>query len=269
MIANTAVYGIVGSNISYSMSPAIYRDLFRRHKIDAIYNCFDIKPANLGDFLSSVRTLPIAGFSVTIPFKESFDSHIDRRDDIVKATGSINLIINSRGVLRAHNTDYAGIAATIEDKLKFDVAGASVAILGSGGSARTVFHYLVSKRADSVTVYHRSRQRETEFSAWAKSSRRRTRYRSQSLKSIAKVSHEFDLCINCTPIALSKLTGKLLALQLTRVFELRYNGVKTAGRNHVDGTYMLAVQAANNFRIMTGFEVAPEYIVRVIRRASR
>ena len=269
MIANTAVYGILGSNISYTLSPTIYRTLFRVHKIDAIYNCFDINPSSLNEFLTSARTLPIAGFNVTIPFKESVSSVINRRDNIVKATGSANLVINKRGVLHAYNTDYAGIAATIEDKLKCDIHGAEVAILGSGGSARTVFHYLASHRSARVTVYHRSREREKAFSSWVQSRGRRTHYESQMLDSAASINSEYDLCINCTPIALSKLIGSTAASQLTRIFELRYAGTKFTRRNHGDGKYMLAVQAANNFRIMTGIEVEPEDIVRVIRRASR
>jgi len=269
MIPNTAVYGILGSNISYSLSPTIYRALFHRHKVDAIYNCFDINPSSVNDFLTSARTLPIAGFNVTIPFKESVSSVINRRDNIVKATGSANLVINKRGVLHAYNTDYAGIAATIEDKLKCDIHGAEVAILGSGGSARTVFYYLASKRAASVTVYHRSREREKAFSAWAQGARRHTHYESQMLDNASSINTGCDLCINCTPIALSKLIGSTAISQLTRIFELRYAGTNFKRRIHVDGKYMLAVQAANNFRIMTGIEVEPEDIVRVIRRASR
>lgn len=268
MNANTAVYGILGSNISYSLSPMVYRALFRQNHIDAIYNKFDIRPSSLTDFLTSVRTVPIAGFNVTIPFKESLGSYIKRPDSIVKATGSTNLVINKRGSLYAHNTDYLGIAATIENRLNCDVRGADIAICGSGGSARTVFHYLVGARAARVTVYHRSRARERTFSLWARTARRHTRYVSTMIDE-ASVSSDCDLCINCTPIALSKLIGSTAVSQLSHVFELRYSDTNTTPRRYVDGKYMLAVQAANNFRIITGIEVAPEYIMRVIRRASR
>ncbi len=89
------------------------------------------------------------------------------------------------------------------------------------------------------------------------------------LDNASSINTGCDLCINCTPIALLKLIGSTAVSQLSRVFELRYAGTKFTRRNHVDGKYMLAVQAANNFRIMTGIEVEPEDIVRVIRRASR
>lgn len=269
MSGNTAIYGIVGRNISYSLSPSIYRALFQKYQIDAVYNRFDIAPPQLKDLIRAVRALPIAGLNVTIPYKESFEDYIDKRDKAVAATGSTNLVINKRGVLHGYNTDIDGIAATIEKKLKLDVHGTNVVILGSGGSARTVFHYLVTKRAGSVTVYHRSRRREKQFSAWAEESRRRTKYRSEKMSSAKEMNDEFDLCVNCTPMEMSRLIGTTKASQLPKCFELRYAAIKTTRRGHIGGEYMLAVQAAKNFRIMTGIEVTPEEIVRIIRRASR
>ncbi len=269
MSENTAIYGIVGRNISYSLSPLIYRKLFQQHKIEAIYNRYDVAPAQLDDFLKAVRALPLAGFNVTIPYKESLGRYIDKRDRIVAATGSTNLVINRRGVLRAYNTDFEGIAATIENKLKLDLYGASIVIFGSGGAARTAFHYLVTKQVARVTVYHRSHNRERQFSAWAEQAGKRVHYRSQMINSARGMNGTNDLGINCTPVAISKLIGTAAVSQLPRVFELRYAGGKSPRRDHIGGEYMLAVQAAKNFRIMTGVEVAAEQIVRIIRRASR
>lgn len=269
MHGNTAIYGIVGRNISYSLSPQIYSAIFERHNIDAIYNRFDIAPRQLGGLMAAMRAVPLKGLNVTIPFKESIGSHINKCDKVVAATGSTNLVINQRGVLHGYNTDIEGIAATIEEKLKLDLHGANVVILGSGGSARTAFYYLVTKRADGVTVFHRSRSREKPFSAWAEESRRRTNYRSEMMNTAIEMRGDIDLCINCTPMEISKLTGAAQLSQLPRIFELRYAGFKTSRRGHISGEYMLAVQAAKSFRIMTGIEVTADEIVRVIRRASR
>ncbi len=269
MRGNTGIYGIVGEKISYSLSPIIYRSLFQKHNIDGVYNSFDIPAQQLKNFMGVVRTLPLAGFNVTIPYKESLVKFTDKRDGVVTATGSTNLVINKRGVLCGYNTDIAGIAATIEEKLKLDLHGANVVILGSGGSARTVFHYLVTKRAGSVTVYHRSQSRQRQFSVWAEESSKRTKYRSEMMNSAKGMNGDIDLCINCTPMEISELIGTAMLPQLPKVFELRYTGIKTTRRSHLGGEYMLAVQAAKNFRIMTTIEATPEEIVQIIRRASR
>lgn len=268
MSADTAIYGIVGRNISYSLSPAIYRALFRRFGIDAIYNRFDLVPGQLKQFLKAAVALPVAGFNVTIPYKESITRCIDNRDTIVSATESTNLIINRRSALRAFNTDYLGIAATIEDRLRCDVRGAKIMLLGSGGSARTAFYYLVKQRAASISVFHRSRSREQSFSAWAGTVRKRTQYYSAMIKTPAVMPDKIDLAINCTPAEITRLIHPGFVAELPRIFELRY-GTMTNSRRHVGGEYMLAVQAAENFRIMTGIVVPADHIMRTIRRASQ
>ncbi len=268
MKAGTAIYGIVGENISYTMSPAIYQTLFTRHQIDAIYNCFDLAVGTLPAFVKTVRILPLAGFNVTIPYKEEVIQYLDRKDAICSATSSANLVINRSGRLCGYNTDYAGIAASIEDRLDCNVRGKDVLMIGSGGVARTAFYYLVRKRAGGITVLHHSRKRERKFSAWAKRVADKTPYLSAMLTSTSAPSSA-ALCINCTPASLESLFDKSRVKGMNGVFELRYNSGQHSRPGHLMGEYMLSVQAAENFRIMTGISVSLESIMKIIEKAER
>ncbi|MGB5106174.1 MAG: hypothetical protein WBP29_09425 [Candidatus Zixiibacteriota bacterium] len=268
MAGDTAIYGIVGENIGYSRSPEIFAALFRKHKIDAIYQRFDLGRHQLAAFAIAVRTAPIAGFNVTIPHKESVAELLKSCDAIAAATGAVNFVMNQAGKLCGYNTDYAGIAASIEKKLDFDVAGTNVAVVGSGGAARTVFYYLIKKHAANVKVQHHSKAREKSFSAWAEKIKGKTNYKSELMGAANASVEGADLVINCTPILIRKLFDKKTAAAMPRVFELRYGGGRKQSRTYVSGEYMLAVQACEAFRIMSGKTERPETIMRLVNKAA-
>ena len=268
MAGETAIYGIVGENIDYSLSPAIFATLFKRHQVDAIYQRFDIGKAQLAAFVIAARTVPIAGFNVTIPHKENITQYLSDCDPISTATGSVNLVINRAGKLHGHNTDYAGVAASIEEKLALRVAGKRVIVVGSGGAARTVFYYLVQKHAAVITVLHHSPAREKSFSKWARGIVGKTSYQSQMLNKQRVEFGDADLVVNCTPELIGRLFDKKSVGTMRRVFELRYSGGRKPSKTYVSGEYMLAIQACEAYRIITGIKVAAEDMMRIVSRVS-
>lgn len=269
MAGDTDIYGILGHKISYSRSPLIFSKLFQKFSIDAVYKRFDITEDDIETFVEAARVLPISAFNVTIPYKEKLVRQLDKRDAVVTATGSVNLIINRGGRLHGFNTDYAGIAATIEKQLRVNVSGRSVAVLGSGGSARTVLYYLMKKGAGQVAVFHHSSRRKSGFDGFVGKLNKLTDYESKSLKELTHSEKRFDLCINCTPSPISKLAEVISADKSVKIFELRYAGEKSLRKGHVTGEFMLATQAAENFRLIFGKRVAPELIMKILRDAKR
>ena len=268
MAGETAIYGIVGENIDYSLSPAIFATLFKRHQVDAIYQRFDIGKAQLAAFVIAARTVPIAGFNVTIPHKENITQYLSGCDPISTATGSVNLVINRAGKLHGHNTDYAGVAASIEEKLALRVAGKRVIVVGSGGAARTVFYYLVQKRAAVITVLHHSPAREKSFSKWARGIVGKAIYQSQMLNKRQAEFGDADLVVNCTPELIGRLFDRKSVGAMRRVFELRYSSGRKPSKTYVSGEYMLAIQACEAYRIITGIKVAAEDMMRIVSRVS-
>lgn len=269
MTTTGKLFGIIGHKIGYSLSPVIYNRLFVQSQIAAGYGLFDIAPSELTTFMESVRLLPLDAFNVTTPYKTEIISHLDKLDAIALACSSVNLVTNRRGGLTGCNTDYQGIKATIEQKLKLYPAGKRVAIIGSGGAARTVYYYLIRSRAKQVTVYHHSADREREFAAYTGSLPRADSYICRSFRKKIPDLADIDLCVNCTPQPVSRLLSSNVLKQVGRVFELRYNTGIRPGKHYCDGDFMLAVQAAANFELMTGMAVNVDKIVKIIGQARR
>ena len=269
MKQNTPIYGIIGADIGYSLSPTIYHELFTHKHICAIYNVFDLRNFDLNDFIKSVRLLPLAGFSVTIPHKRVILPLLDRLDFVAEQTQSANLVINRKGVLHGYNTDYEGIRQSIESRLKISVRGANVAIIGSGGGAQTAYSYLVSHGARAIHVYHRSPASLLRFGAFVRRLPRPSGYRPALLEEAIDNLAGCDLCINCTPAAITDLADRSVIKKVARIFELRYGNYDLVKRAHLRGNYMLAVQAVRSFRIMTGQEVTVNRVLRIIDGALR
>ncbi len=63
----TDVYGVVGSPVAHSVSPAMHNAAFRAARLDAVY--LPLRAADAGDFDAFARAIGLKGASVTIPFK--------------------------------------------------------------------------------------------------------------------------------------------------------------------------------------------------------
>jgi shikimate dehydrogenase len=262
------IFGIVGCNIGYTLSPTIYNSLFKSEKIRACYRVFDLAESSIDDFMNAANLLNLDGFNVTIPFKTDILTFLHKLDRIAAATFSVNQVICRNGKYLGYNTDYDGIASTLRDKLRIDVKGKRIAIIGSGGSARTAYYYSVKQRAKRITVYHRSVEGMRKFQAYARTLPRREEIELvQYDKKLGKLD-DFDLCINATPAAYSTLHSGKRSRKM-KLFELGYTGRQPKSRGHVNGFYMLAVQAARNFEIMTGRKVSTDRILTIIREARR
>jgi shikimate dehydrogenase len=264
---NTQIYGIIGDGIDYSLSPAIYRELFARKRVNAVYNIFNIKAESLEQFVSAARLLDLSGFNVTIPHKRRVLQYVDKIDRLAALTQSANLVVNRKGLLHAYNTDLQGVKQSIEQGLKYDVKGCDVVMIGSGGAAQTVYYYLVGRRPKRITVHHRSPERLLRFGVYARGLPRFAQYRGALIDSTADLPGDCDLCINCTPAPLTDLLAEDAIDRMRRIFELRYGDYPLLKRKHLRGNLMLAVQAAATFQIMTGIVVSSTSIMRTIEES--
>jgi 3-dehydroquinate dehydratase/shikimate dehydrogenase len=64
----TRLYGVLGSDVSRSLSPRLHNAAFEACEIDAVYAPFS--SPELDPFLTALPALEVAGFSVTRPFKQ-------------------------------------------------------------------------------------------------------------------------------------------------------------------------------------------------------
>ena len=129
--------------MSLSARPGNFGTRFHNHLyealgLDYVYKAFSTR--DLAGAIAGIRALGIRGCAVSMPFKEACIPMLDRLDASAAAIGSVNTIVNDRGVLHAYNTDYIAIERLVR-RAGIDPATPFV-LRGSGGMARAVAYAL-------------------------------------------------------------------------------------------------------------------------------
>ena len=172
----TKVYGVVGSPVGHSMSPAVHNAAFDATGHDGVYLPFLVNPGyeSFKAFMESFLAfdgLHLSGLSVTIPHKENALRYLTERgaaiEPLAERIGAVNTIAIDGTTLRGTNTDHAAILDTITSALGIDrtgLAGVRVAVLGAGGTGRTAVAALAACGA-TVVVYNRTREKADVLAA--------------------------------------------------------------------------------------------------------
>lgn len=176
-------FGLIGKNISYSFSRNYFKNKFKKENIDdATYVNFDLE--NILHFDEQTKKLTdIAGFNVTIPYKESIIPYLDKLNKKAKEIGAVNTIkISKKGKFVGYNTDYYGFKKSLKPHLKKHHKKAL--ILGTGGASKAVAYAL--------------RQLDIDYGFVSRTSSSNVRYTYDSLTEDIVSSH--SILINCTPL---------------------------------------------------------------------
>lgn len=128
-------YGIVGSPVNQSKSPAIHSAAYRVLDLDWSYSRNEVTKGSLTSFISKLDE-DWRGLSVTSPLKNEANRIATKLDEYSKITGSTNTLIrNSIGGWDGYNTDIFGIVQAIRSKSSSAIL--STLIVGSGATAHS------------------------------------------------------------------------------------------------------------------------------------
>jgi len=145
------LYGLVGFPVKHSLSPRMHNAAFSKLKINAKYKLFELRPEELGHFLSNLKKNNIRGFNVTYPYKEEILGFLNRRSSAVKEIGAANTVVVDRnGKLKGLNTDYLGFSAHLKE---LKVQPGKVAVIGAGGAAKAVCFALARMKIEELCIY--------------------------------------------------------------------------------------------------------------------
>jgi shikimate dehydrogenase len=129
---------VIGHPIAHSRSPALFARFAAASGISLAYEAVDVLPEALAATLDAWRSDAIfLGCNVTLPHKERALALAGRADSTALACGAANVLTRVDGMLVAANTDVDGVEAALA-QAGVALAGARVAILGTGGAARAV-----------------------------------------------------------------------------------------------------------------------------------
>jgi shikimate dehydrogenase len=158
----TKIAAVIGWPVEHSLSPVIHNAWFRHAGRDWVYVAMAVSPPDLSQAIAGVKALHVAGVSVTMPHKESVIGCLDGVDDLAGALGAVNCIGWKNNRLIGTNTDGDGCCNAIESQSGISLRGQHVAVLGAGGTARSIVVSLMSRGAH-VCVVNRSPYRAQEL----------------------------------------------------------------------------------------------------------
>lgn len=247
----TKVYGVLGADVSRSLSPVLHNRAFEKAALDAVY--VPLQTDALEAFVQALPELQLSGFSVTRPYKVAILPFLDEVDERAAQSGSVNTVLVHDGMLQGSTTDGHGVLSPLRQRL--DVKGRPVAILGAGGAARAAALALL-RRGARVTLFARDLDQAATVAAAIDC----------AFGALAEVgTAAWDVLINATPVgaASAPLESPVPAAvhRPGRVaFDMVYDPIETrflkeaaaAGATVVDGLEMLIAQAASQFETWTG-----------------
>lgn len=239
------IYGLLGEKLSHSLSPEIHNELLKAMEKQGVYKLFEIDKNSLLDFVKAIKLLKVNGCNVTIPYKKDIIKYIDEVSQEAKDIGAINTIYLKDNKLYGYNTDYFGFGYMLK-KANIEVNGKSAVILGNGGAAQAVLHFLLDNSINEIYIVTRNKNKE-----------------SIKLNNVNIISYEElkyikgDIIINTTPVGMypniniSPVEKEIVA-NFQDVVDLIYNPMETLfltyanelKKNSISGLYMLIGQAA-------------------------
>lgn len=245
---DAAIYGVTGSPVAHSLSPAMHNAGFTQTGLNAVYVPLDARDA--ADFVAFARAMDVRGASITAPFKVDMFRLVDERERLADEVGAINTLIVKNGRWMGANTDVAGFLAPLKGRIT--LRGTRAAVLGGGGAARAVAVALKREGA-AVTICARKAGQAREVAKLA----------GVHASVFPPRPGTWDVLVNATPCGArpddpSPMAGVPLDGEI--VFDLIYAPPETplikqareAGCLTIGGIEMLIAQAERQFEYWTG-----------------
>lgn len=232
------LYGIIGQNIQYTLSPKMHNWGFKQRKINAQYQIWDVQDLKI--MMQIFREFNLAGASITVPHKEKIKKYLDVIDKDAQKIGAVNTVVSRNRRLFGYNTDWYGVTESI--KKYINIKDKRVIILGRGGVAKAA-KFGLAKYGAQVRMLSR--------------------------KDLVDFSENFDILINATPVADKLLINKRLFKKNQIIFDFIYykktkllQEAKKKGCVVINGLPMLKYQGEKQFNLWTKKKINYDKIIR-------
>ncbi len=245
-------YFVIGNPINHSLSPLLHNYWIKKNNINAEYFKKELNLNNLEEFVNDIRQEKISGANITIPFKKSIISYLDKLSPEAEISQSVNTIAVKDNKLIGYNTDIFGFEQALK-KLNFSVQEKKAFILGAGGVVPSIILALKNMNVSKINVSNRTKEKALDL---------KKRYKKIGVLNWGEIP-EFDLIINATSLGLKNET---INLDLSKVgqnklfYDVIYNPSETnflhMGRNlgnlSENGKLMFIYQALASFELWHG-----------------
>ncbi|MDD5675190.1 MAG: shikimate dehydrogenase [Chitinivibrionales bacterium] len=267
---DTRLVALLGNPVAHSLSPQIHNHIFALCKLPYAYVPLPVPPEALGPVLFILRQCAFVGANVTIPHKQSVLPYCDDLSELARLTGAVNTLYFKNNLLCGDTTDAAGFLRALK-AIGHDIGGGPVAIIGSGGIARSIGFALASgKLCPALTIIGRN---PAKTAALVREIAQKTGMPAAACAldgpDLPRVLEQCSLLVNCTSVGMhpdmntSPLPASLLRASMT-VFDTVYNPRQTlllkeaaaAGCKTENGLRMLLYQGLGSLKLWTGLDIA-------------
>jgi shikimate dehydrogenase len=280
ILGNTKLYGIFGNPIGHSLSPTIQNAAFRLTNQNGVYIPLQCEAKDLEQAVASIRTFDIRGVNVTAPYKEQVIPFLDRLSPISQKMGVVNTLYWEDDQLMGTTTDPTGFLEGFK-KQGHSFTDKNVAILGSGGTARTVaFALTTEEKVKNIYLVARNKKKQEAIQKEIQD----VNHFNIQLLNFAEYIDMFENCdvvINATTVGMPPSTDSPLPAKNISsnqiVYDLIYSPAKTpfiqeaqkAGAQYVGGLGMLIYQGMASFNIWTGQEPSDKDVATLFTVAQQ
>ncbi|MFA6800957.1 MAG: shikimate dehydrogenase [Acholeplasmataceae bacterium] len=236
-------FGLIGHQISYSISPIIHEQVALVLHKDISYKLFDVDKKDLASLIMRMKKNEFQGFNVTKPYKEDLLDYVDVFSDVAKEIKAVNTIYYQNNKVFADNTDVFGFAYLL-DYYQIDVKSKRILVLGTGGASKAISYVLKQRGA----YYHYA-------------SRDALKSMDQKVISYKNINpNDYDIYINATPIGnypnvnecilkKSQVTNQIV---IDLIYRPKVTQLMTYAKKAYNGYIMLLAQAIKSDMLWLG-----------------
>lgn len=180
-------YGLVGYPLGHSFSMGYFNEKFKNEAINAVYENFEIP--DIHDITTVIGSNPdLAGFNVTIPYKEKVMDYLDYIAPEAAEIGAVNVVKvthnGERAVLKGFNSDVVGFVNSIKPLLR--PLHKKALVLGTGGASKAVEYGLRKLGLETIKVSRTEKDNTITYG-----------------QVTPELLSEYKVIVNCTPCGMA------------------------------------------------------------------
>lgn len=150
---------VLGHPVAHSKSPAMYNAVYRALGLDWRYELADCETE--AQALDLIESRDFLSLNITTPYKPLAFARARVRTSSAALASGANVLVNKAGSLVADNTDGLGCVSYLKRR-GVVFGGASVALCGTGPTARAIMHACALAGAARIVLFGRDELRTTE-----------------------------------------------------------------------------------------------------------
>lgn len=180
-------YGLIGYPLGHSFSMGYFNEKFKNEDINAVYENFEIP--DIQDITTVIGSNPdLAGFNVTIPYKEKVMDYLDYIAPEAAEIGAVNVVKvthnGERAVLKGFNSDVVGFVNSIKPLLR--PLHKKALVLGTGGASKAVEYGLRKLGLETIKVSRTEKDNTITYG-----------------QVTPELLSEYKVIVNCTPCGMA------------------------------------------------------------------